>query len=454
MVRPVLPALLLLASASPVLAQSAAPTDASTTMTDAPAPARVAPGSPTEPAAGPAVAPAAAPASPGDSQPAPASPSDSQPGFKLEGKPGSGVTADFGDSFSLNLKARLQVRYQLDAAAPDATGARELTQTVSLGTARLYFGGHAFTRDFTYLVQLALAPRDYRDGATSPVYDAYIDYKWKRDLSFKLGQYFVPFDRLRTIREFALQMADRPRVVSELTLDRDVGLTLYSDHFLGKDSIVAYRLGAFGGGGMNLATGKQPGVLAVGRLELRPLGAIDDDQEGDLTHHERPGLALGVAGAANWNTNRQRSTTGATFAAGVTDYYQFAADLVFKWHGFAFEAEYVMRGASSDVIVSTDPTVPNDYTQSGQGWILQASYDLPINLEFVGRLSELYARPGTDPAFASLIAATGQELGGGINYYLNGHKLKVQADYIARMPSGFVFDQAQQVAHLQVDATF
>ncbi|MBC8131525.1 MAG: porin [Deltaproteobacteria bacterium] len=377
----------------------------------------------------------------------------SDPPVKLTGAPGSGVTADFGDAFSLNLKARLQLRYQMDVAAPDAAGARELTQWVGINTARIYLGGHLFSRRLNYLIQLALAARDYRDGATSPVYDAFLDYKAHRDFSIKAGQYFVPFDRLRTVKESALQMADRPRPVSELTLDRDVGVTAYSDHFLGDDSILAYRVSAFGGGGMNIPTGKTPGALVVGRLELRPLGGIDDDSEGDLERRARPVLAIGGAVAGNWNSNRLRSTTGPTFQAGVVDYFHAAADVVFKWRGFALEGEFLLRQASTNTIVSSDPSIPDDATQSGKGWIVQASYIFETPVELVGRLSKLYATDGTDPSFVDLVARTGQELGGGVNYYFNGHKFKLQADYIARMPAGFVFSQAEQTVHLLLDAT-
>jgi hypothetical protein len=48
----------------------------------------------------------------------------------------------------------------------------------------------------------------------------------------------------------------------------------------------------------------------------------------------------------------------------------------------------------------------------------------------------------------------GQEVGAGINYYFNSHKLKLQADYIARMPGDFDFGVANHVTHLQLDATF
>jgi hypothetical protein len=54
----------------------------------------------------------------------------------------------------------------------------------------------------------------------------------------------------------------------------------------------------------------------------------------------------------------------------------------------------------------------------------------------------------------SELDARGQEVGAGLNYYFNGHKLKLQADWIALMPGDFDFGRAAHVAHLQLDVTF
>ena len=218
--------------------------------------------------------------------------------FDVSGAPGQGLTLKVGDAFSLNLRSRIQLRYQWSASAKDEGPDRQIEQLVTIGTARLWFSGNVFVPELTYMIQLAVAGRDFRDGATSPIYDAYLDWKIHRDFNVRAGQFFVPFDRLRTVREWALQMADRPRPVLELTLDRDVGVAFYSERFLGARSPVAWRLGAFGGGGTNLTRGRQPGALVVGRLELRPLGPIDDDREGDLERRRIPGLALGGGFAA------------------------------------------------------------------------------------------------------------------------------------------------------------
>jgi hypothetical protein len=378
----------------------------------------------------------------------------SKPRAEVSAAPGKGLTVTVGPKFSLNVRARIQVRYELFIPPKDAQGQRDMKQVVNIGTARIWLGGNILTPKLLYMIQLAVAGPDFREGIITPLYDGYLDWQVHRDFNVKVGQYFVPFDRLRTIREWALEMAARPIPVFFFTLDRDVGVTLYSERFLG--SPLAYRIGVFGGGGRSVLTRQEPGCLVVGRLELRPLGDIDDDKEGDLDRRKKPGLALGGAFAANFNTNRQRSTTGLLFVGGSTDYFQAAVDLVFKWRGFAAEAEYLWKTASTDEIISETPEGEPliEYTESGQGWVAQASYVFDPPIQVVGRWSRTYAFPGTDPAFTSLVESFGQELGAGLNYYFNYHWLKLQATWIGRMPNDVQFDAIQHSVIVQLDGTF
>jgi hypothetical protein len=369
--------------------------------------------------------------------------------FTFSGELGSGLTAT-SRRFSMNLRARIQLRYQLAIdQAEDGSNDRELDQLVNIGTARLWISGHALVPELRYMIQLAIAGRDFRDGAISPIYDAFLEWKAHRDFSIRAGQLFVPFDRLRTVREWALQLADRPRPVLELTLDRDVGVLFFSDRFLHDDSPVAWRIGLFGGGGTNLTQGREPGALFVARVELRPLGPIDDDVEGDLDRRARPALAIGGAFAANWNTNRLRSTTG-TVQSGTTDYLHAAADLVFKWRGLGLQAEYLWRRASSP-----DFGVPEEPTREAQGVVTQVSYVFATPLELVARWSRMWRLSGrTGDALAAELDARGEELAAGVNYYVRGHRFKLQADWIARMPPGLHLDEADHVVHAQLDVTF
>lgn len=360
--------------------------------------------------------------------------------------PGKGLTVTAADDrFSLNVRARFLLRQSVELAAPDDDGEREIGLSTQLKTARLTLSGHVLSPDVKYLTQWAVAPGDFRDGAISPVYDAYFDFTHLRDASVRVGQAFVPFDRARTIREFALQLPERPRPVSELSLDRDIGAYLYSDRFLGDKSPVAYRLGVFGGAGTNQTAAHPPGALLVARVELRPLGPIDDETEGDLERREKPGLALGVAAATNLASPRQRSTTGATFAAGTTRYDHGAADLVFKWRGASLLAEAIVRDASEDVLVAEDGT--EERTRSGWGWLVQPAYMLTDHVELAARYSELHPFEGTDPTLVET-----HEVGAGTNVYLNGHRLKVQLGWFGLYEEDFA--DATHAAHLQLDATF
>lgn len=368
---------------------------------------------------------------------------------------GKGITvASADDRYSMNIRARFVPRFDVTIPAPNDEGRIEPKSRVALSTARFWVQGHLFSPRFQYVFQLAFGARDFRDGTISPIYDAFVDWKAHRDASLKVGQFFVPFDRLRTVREFALQMTDRPRAVAELTLDRDIGVVLYSDHLGGDRSPVAYRVGVFGGNGPNGLVAKTPGALFVGRAELRPLGEIDDDSEGDLENRAAPKLALGVAAAYNLNTNRQRSTTGATFTGGTADYLHVAADMVFKVQGFALQGEYLYRRAGEDEVatVGEGDAAATEWARSGQGWVAQASYHFRPGVELVARGAQTLALPGTDPALVSEVEAKGHEVGAGLNWYRNGHRFKVQTTWIALF--GDDFAAAEHLVATQVDMMF
>ena len=178
----------------------------------------------------------------------------------------------------LALKTRVQLRYQISTDLQAPKTAADPQQLFTVGTARVFLGGHALERDVTYL----------------------------------------------------LQLAERPRPVSELTFDRDVGVMVYSNAFFADDSPFAFRLGAFGCGGPNQSTPKAAGILLVARVEFRPFGPIDDGEEGDLLRREKPGIALGVGAARNWNSNRQKRATGPAFGGGTVDQSHAVVDERFK----------------------------------------------------------------------------------------------------------------------------
>jgi phosphate-selective porin OprO and OprP len=372
-------------------------------------------------------------------------------------KPGYGLTVTSGDGrFAMNVRGRIQLRESLAAAAPDDAGDRDVTMGTSVYTTRMWLQGHTFHEDIHYVLQLAFAPRDYRDGSISPIYDAFLDLTFDPNASVKVGQFLVPFDRLRTVSENSLKLPDRPVPISEFSLDRDVGAVLYSDHVGSDDGVFAYRVGLFSGGGPNVTTLHQPGGMGLVRLELRPMGPFDDNIEGDLDRREDPALLLGFGAAYNVNSARARSTTSTTFVGGTADYLHLAGDLVFKWHGFSLEGEFISREAAEDTIESEDDlgTPVVEYTRSGWGVIAQPGMMLTKKVEIAGRYSHSEASDGTDPALVDTFAVGSEEVALGLSWYLNKHRLKVQGGGTAFFGPDRPFGDAAYAASALVDAMF
>jgi hypothetical protein len=95
-----------------------------------------------------------------------------------------------------------------------------------------------------------------------------------------------------------------------------------------------------------------------------------------------------------------------------------------------------------------------EHTRAAEGWVAQTSYVFDPPIELVARMSGMYALGTTDPALVADLDARGQEIAGGVTYYINGHRMKVQADWIALMPHDFAFRRAEHIVHVQLDVTF
>lgn len=381
-------------------------------------------------------------------------PASEPPTFSVA--PGKGLTVTSADKrFQMQFRSRIQLR-ETFLHNEDVN-----TNEIQVRTLRLFVQGYVLNPDVKYFIQLAFGSADFDKDRSSPIFDAFLEYVKMRDLNVRFGQYFVPFDRARTIREFALQFVERQTVVRELSLDRDVGLMLSSSDLFGLGSRLAYNLFVGSGDGRNRIAdvkneyaSQHPSALLVGRIIVRPFGAFDDDQDGDLTRTATPKLAIGLAGAFNKATGRERGTTGDTYTIGSFDYAHGAADLVFKWRGFALLAEGLIREANRDRNQGTDAAgnALTEYSRSGFGYFAQVGQMLTDKLELTARWDDLHSRKGTDPALRTLVRTAGRQLGTGLNLYLNGHLFKLQADYF------YIFGEdigaASHSLRAQLDVTF
>jgi hypothetical protein len=345
-------------------------------------------------------------------------------GVKLEAGLGEGVTVTAkDDSLSLNIRARIQLRFTQVEREEDGPGTSSSTQ-FEVRRARLLLRGHAMTRDLTYYIQLGFSNQDTEPDLRLPLRDAYLSYTRVRDLNVRIGQMKVPFNPQRVNSSSALQLVDRSIVNGELNLDRDVGVQVYSTDLFGLGDLLGYNLGVFGGDGRNRLDGAS-GLLFVARVQLTPFGSFDDLVEGDVFRSDEPGLAIGAAVAHDADTVRERSTHGRVFATGErVDTTHGVADVHFKYGGFSLRSEAILRWADENTISGVvNGVAVTEATRSAWGYFVQSGLMVTEHVEVVGRWGEL--RP-----LRRLSAVTLQrETGGGVNLYLHGHDLKFQTDY-------------------------
>jgi hypothetical protein len=391
----------------------------------------------------------------GAPEPAPA---PAPPSVEVSAAAGRGVTVSLGDAFSATLRARVQIRHTLRVERI-ASGDR-IDQLFEIRTARIWWTGHVGDRNIRYAMQLALGANDFEPGNPSPIFDVWVASTHLRDLQVRVGQFFVPFDRARTIRQVAFQTVDRSDVVRELTLDRDVGIVLQSTDLFGLGGVLSYHLGLWGGDGRNRWVTPARGAADIGllysaRISVRPFGAFDDDQEGDIARRPEPRLAIGGGFAFNHRTDRPRSTTGAPYAHARFDYLHAAADLVFKWRGVSVLTEIVWREATRDAETYVDPettTATTEYARNGWGYLAQLGVMLHDQVEIWARWEHLEAIRAVDPALAPGALRSGYGIGGGLNVYLNGHLLKLQADWTHSFRDDFL--EGPHLIRMQLDASF
>lgn len=352
-------------------------------------------------------------------------------------KPMSGVrlrTAD--DRFALTLRLRVQFRYELERDHETM----ETRNVFQIRRARIQLKGHVFGEHNKYYLQLAVAPRDMdwtEEGPTfTPIRNWEISFDYLRDLTLTVGQMKKPFNRQRVISSGDLQMVDRSNVTAEFNIDRDVGMMLSSED-LGGWGYLRYRLGVYNGEGRDGYTLEDMGLSYVGRLELHPTRDADEDwdyDEVDWDRKLRPKLAVGLGYAYNDRAQHARGSLGPEFIDGGTvDFHHAEADVMLKVAGLSLTSEVQFREGRrnfGDVTVVDDtgmevpaPRVP---PRDGLGYYVQAGFLIPRQpLELTARWGQIIGLGG--PQRTSL--SDTEEIGGGFNWYIARHSLKVQTDY-------------------------
>lgn len=217
----------------------------------------------------------------------------------IEYRIGKGFTFTSPDGrFQLSIGGRGQFQYQyLDK--DDANGPVQDTSVFRIRRFKAFMGGHAFTQDLTYRVQVDLA----KSGTAQMLEEAWINYRFIEEAQVKAGQYKVPFARQELTSDGALQFVDRSNAVDSFKPSYDIGATVRGSAIGGK---LTYDAGIFNGSGQSATRTTNSGAVAA-RVVFNPFGEMRYS-EPDLENSLRPLLSVGANDFANTLKRNGHST--------------------------------------------------------------------------------------------------------------------------------------------------
>jgi hypothetical protein len=355
------------------------------------------------------------------------------------------------DKFLMKLHGRMQFRwtyyeaqsrnhYQLPRyERDDRTG-------FDLRRVRLAIDGHIYSPDLTYLMEFNWdSPGGYLGGITY----LWANYRFVDEFQIKVGQFQGAGPRAGFQSSSNMQFPEYPTNELIFGTGYDMGVRLWGqafgkrlEYFLDVVNAVAQP--------NNLVITPDPGQLdqnpaILFRTVWHALGENppnDFASWGDLEYHECPALDLGFHYVFDQNNGDNPSRRvvfgresilpggfGATRSLGM-QVNQFGLDSAFKLRGFSIAGEYDVQILDPTNAGKT-PFTPlwlltgQGETTTVNGGYVQAGYFLPIpGLE---RKLEVVARVGGVQTNAGEHEGTWYYQGG-VNYYFQGNKVKLQAD--------------------------
>jgi phosphate-selective porin OprO and OprP len=330
-------------------------------------------------------------------------PADTRP--KVSYSDGQTTFEFAGGSLSISNRAQFRFTEEIpddDLRLPGTEEGGDPKGSFRIRRAKTELSGWVWRKELTYELQLSWAGAEAGASTTEPLEDFILTWDASRKKTFQItvGQFKVPLGRQEMTSSNRLQFVDRDLLSFEFTRGRDIGVQLQGLVAKGR---LEYRAGVFNGNPASRLGNDNDRYQYNARVTFQPWGDVRYS-ESDFESKDKPLLAVG----AQFENNDLRGVTNATdFNTTI-----LGADAVFKYRGLSLFAEYFDRRREPETGESFD----------SNGFHAQAGF-------FVKRdVFEVAARYASfDPS--SLIPENDlNEKGLALNYYLNKHNLKLQAD--------------------------
>ena len=325
---------------------------------------------------------------------------------------------------------------------------------------RMALSGWALNPKLTYKIQLAFtnlgngkgADQEHNFGANI-VYDAYLEYNFYKNMSIRFGQGKLPGHQEFITSSSYLHFADRSRLNSRFSLDRDIGIVVNNFQSFGDQFILKESFAISTGEGRNITTDNIGGNAYTFRIEALPFGNFKSKSnyfDGGVIMEEKPKLSLGLVYDKNERAGRERGQGGAFISIEndspvLKNLTTFFADLMFSHQRFTILAEYVSRntddGLAQVYSVFSQKQIGTYYI--GRATNLSIAYLLNNHWEIAGRWTSVHPDEGVAND------ETRYTLGG--SKFFAGHKFKIVSDVTYRSVDGLSEDDLIYRLQLQVD---
>ncbi len=356
------------------------------------------------------------------------------------------------DNFLMKINGRIQFRWtHYDVQSTNRYLQPRLQKNDSTGfdaaRIRVTFKGHAYSPNLTYLMRLR---SDEATGYDTRLCDAYVNYRFDDAFQLQAGYFKVAALQQRLTSSADLQFVSRSMTHAVFDLSRGLGVRFWGRLFDKRLEYFLDVLNSLNNPGRTISNDppELDGNPALAfRLVWHALGdqpGKDLAAEADLAIHDSPALNFAFHYAFNEDEADQRTTripfplprrTTGVGGFGLTNtnglqINQFGLASAFKYMGFSARGEYILRIVDPRRAGRLPFTPWWLLTRQGDttvmhGAYVQMGYFLPIpGLE---KKLEAVARVGGISTLAN-----GQEgaweYAGGLNYYIEGNNVKLQAD--------------------------
>jgi len=336
-----------------------------------------------------------------------------------------GATTLTLDNAEISLSNRLQFRFldeipDQNVRLPGTTADGQSKPSFRIRRAKTSFEGWFWKKELTYEIQLSCAGPESGASTQTPLEDARLTWDASKKGAFKItiGQFKVPLGRQSMTSSGHLQFADRSLLDLEFTRGRDIGIQINGR--LANDK-VEYFAGTFNGNSASRSSNDNTKLQYNARLSFEPFGKVSYSEVA-FEGWDKPLLAI----AGQFENN---DLSGAT---NLTDFNTtiLSGDLMFKYKGFSFFAEYYDRKRKPEAVsgsssATSGPAALAGSTFKSNGFNMEAGFFLKRDkIEIAGRYAAY------DPS--DLVPSnTHSEKGGVLNYFILKHTLKVVADFRA-----------------------